>query len=402
MRKIIKQYLPAFLLTVIFLLSGCRNLSEYNETSPYSPLQIAEIIIASQENAPFLQPLPDEEDYFMYYYSNIYQLETDELEEGAIYYAKGTSVIEIAVLLLDDDADVEKTKNTLLNYIKQRIRAYTGYAPKETAILEKSVVITHGDYAALLICEDPQGAESDFLACFSDNPPDLPYITESFSNSADVEPSEEKEQTENHPDTLEEGMNNQNDIYDPAAILNAWNNGESSTLSYKNRIIFNICAEIISEVIVDGMDEFEKERAIHDWIIKWTDYDREIHNNAPDAKPDPNNDNPYGLLVNKRSICSGYSSTFQLFMDFLGIECITVNGTSGDSFLEHAWNMVHINGAWYCVDVTWDDPYDVDLTDDIMYKYFNVTSDFLWENNHHWDERSTPEANTIFDNTKYI
>lgn len=391
MKNFYKLYMLVLLLPLIFLLSGCKKVSDYNDISPYSPREIAEIIIASQENVPVMQPLPQEDDYFTYYYSYIYQLEAETLEEGMIYYTNGTSSTEIAVFLLDESEDAEKTKDALLKYIERRIRAYTGYAPKETAILEKSIAVTHGEYAALLICEDPQSAESDFLACFSDNPPELPYAEESLPNTDNEETTNEKERTE-EPSKREE----ETDIYNPAAILTAWKSGNTNELSEKNRSILNACSNVISSLITDGMEDWEKELAIHDWIIEWADYDKEANNNDPDAEPDPDNDNPYGLLLNKKAICAGYTSTFQLFMDLLDIECITVNGTSGESYSEHYWNMVRIENSWYCVDVTWDDPYGVDQTDELKYKYFNVTSDFMWETNHHWDENATPEANTVF------
>jgi transglutaminase/protease-like cytokinesis protein 3 len=141
------------------------------------------------------------------------------------------------------------------------------------------------------------------------------------------------------------------------------------------------------------MSDYDKELAIHDWIIKWTDYDKGVLSNAPDAKPDPDNDNPYGLFVNKNAICTGYTLTFQLFMDMLGIECVTVDGMAHGGSEPHKWNMVKLGGEWYCVDVTWDDPIGSSNTNIyVFHKYFNVTSDFLRENDHYWDESGVPEA----------
>jgi len=117
--------------------------------------------------------------------------------------------------------------------------------------------------------------------------------------------------------------------------------------------------------------------------------------NAPDASPDPDNDNPYGLLINKTAICRGFTYTFQLFMDMLGIDCITIEGYSGYAMDEHAWNMVRIDGEWYCVDVTWNDPAGTggaSLGREITHKYFNVTSQFMRDTGHHWDSRRAPEA----------
>lgn len=182
------------------------------------------------------------------------------------------------------------------------------------------------------------------------------------------------------------------DPYNAAAILEAWNSGDTSALTQKNKAIHDACAAVIREIIADDMTEFEKELAIHDWIVLWASYDIEANNNSPNAKPTPDNDNPYGLLFKRKAICSGYTSTFQLFMDMLEIECITVNGYARNKATEHAWNMVRINGQWYCVDVTWDDPTGAYQDDYISHEYFNVTSQHLRNSLHIWDETGVPEA----------
>jgi len=184
-----------------------------------------------------------------------------------------------------------------------------------------------------------------------------------------------------------------NDAYDPAAILAAWGSGDTSGLSAKNKSIFAACTDVISSLITDAMSDYEKELAIHDWIIDWADYDVETKSNSPNAKPDPDNDNPYGVLLHKKGICGGYTSTFQLFMDMLEIECITVAGVA-ESGEEHAWNMVKLNGEWYCVDVTWDDPVnDVSIYRPfVKHTYFNVPSRVISEAGHRWDISGAPEA----------
>ena len=65
------------------------------------------------------------------------------------------------------------------------------------------------------------------------------------------------------------------------------------------------------------MNDYEKELAVHDYIVGCASYD-ETHLNALGIGL-PNSDNPYGCLINGKAICSGYSTTFQLFMDMLEI-----------------------------------------------------------------------------------
>ena len=60
-------------------------------------------------------------------------------------------------------------------------------------------------------------------------------------------------------------------------------------------------------------------------------------------------------------VCEGYARAFQMLCNQLQIPCVLVDGAAisylGDSPEEHMWNYVQIDGGWYAVDVTWNDPY---------------------------------------------
>lgn len=60
-------------------------------------------------------------------------------------------------------------------------------------------------------------------------------------------------------------------------------------------------------------------------------------------------------------VCEGYARAFQVLCNQLELPCVLVDGTAisylGDSPEEHMWNYVQIDGGWYAVDVTWNDPY---------------------------------------------
>ena len=80
-------------------------------------------------------------------------------------------------------------------------------------------------------------------------------------------------------------------------------------------------------------------------------------------------------------------------MDLLGIECITVEGTAYSYTADHAWNQVKLEGEWYCVDVTWDDPTTSGtVSERSAHRFFNVTSEYMRDTDHQWDETSVPEA----------
>ena len=154
-----------------------------------------------------------------------------------------------------------------------------------------------------------------------------------------------------------------------------------------------MCDNVIQSYISADMSDYDKELALHDWMIDWGSYDSDTLNHQQNAQPNPDHDNPYGFLIGKKGICLGYTSTFQLFMDMVGIPCMTVHGTAYSKTQEHAWNMVSLDGEWYCVDVTWDDPTTYSSVSRMTaHMYFNVTSEFLRGRDHQWDASSVSEA----------
>lgn len=91
--------------------------------------------------------------------------------------------------------------------------------------------------------------------------------------------------------------------------------------------------------------DYERALAVHDYLVRNCAYD------AGDA-PAQASFTAYGALVLKSAVCQGYSDAFELVMERLGIPCVVVDSEE----MGHAWNMVLVGGAWYHVDVTWDDP----------------------------------------------
>lgn len=56
----------------------------------------------------------------------------------------------------------------------------------------------------------------------------------------------------------------------------------------------------------------------------------------------------------KGPVCSGYAGAMKTLCDRVGIPCVIVTSES------HAWNNIEIEGKWYAVDVTYNDPGVVD------------------------------------------
>jgi hypothetical protein len=60
-------------------------------------------------------------------------------------------------------------------------------------------------------------------------------------------------------------------------------------------------------------------------------------------------------------VCEGYARAFKVLCDELEIPCVLVDGEARSDRYEkpggHMWNYVQLDGGWYAVDVTWNDPY---------------------------------------------
>ena len=153
----------------------------------------------------------------------------------------------------------------------------------------------------------------------------------------------------------------------------------------RTRQIYDRAVEIVSEIITPDMNEFERELAIHDYIVLNTEYDYEnyLANTIPSDSY-----SAYGVFFKGTAVCQGYAHAAHLMLWLSGIESHIVSGTArGNS---HAWNKVKIGGEYYNLDVTWDDPVP-DKPGRVMYSYFNITDEEL-ARDHKWDRSNWPAA----------
>ncbi|HDR7766403.1 MULTISPECIES: S-layer homology domain-containing protein [Bacillus cereus group] len=141
---------------------------------------------------------------------------------------------------------------------------------------------------------------------------------------------------------------------------------------------------IVSSITQVGMDDHEKVKAIHDYVVKHVAYDTSYK--AYTA---------YEALVNRSAVCQGYALlTYQLLKE-AGIENHFVVGT-GDG-QPHAWNLVKIENKWYHLDTTFDDPLP-DEQGRVTYSYFNLSDEQI-ARNHEWNRGDYPQATTNYYST---
>lgn len=178
---------------------------------------------------------------------------------------------------------------------------------------------------------------------------------------------------------------------DDHAIIAAYKNPAlENKLTAKQKAVLQKCRSIISTEIKPGMSAYQKQLAIHDYIVLNCQYDT-----ATAASRDSSNKDPfsaYGALINGLAVCQGYAEAAQVLLTMTGIECYRLNSD------DHSWNLVKIEGGYYHMDVTWDDP-TPDTPGKVRYDYFNLTdAQMLKYASHDWlDKAKYPAANA----TKY-
>ncbi len=368
-------------LCLLCLLTAC---GQKQTLTDWTAEAMVRSILASQETVEETRAIARNNALFDTYAADYYGLRPEEITDGAVAYAGGVSALEVAVVRLADGADPDGAVQALTEYINSRAGAFAGYAPEQYAILEGAKAASRGQYVALLICPDVDAAEAAFNACFESPPPE-PETDPEEPSQPDVPPDEEPpDKTEPAPEVPWS--------YDEQRILDAWNGGGRDGLREQDLAILETL-EGIPALTDSTLTDYERELALHDWMIGWAEYDPGALTSGPIGEPMPDNDNPYGFMTGRKGICLGYASTFQLLMDLSGIECITVHGTAHAGTAEHAWNLVRLDGEWYAVDTTWDDPVaSFQVSESTAHSYFNVTDDFLRKHDHQWEEGSVPAA----------
>lgn len=111
-------------------------------------------------------------------------------------------------------------------------------------------------------------------------------------------------------------------------------------------------AQVMKGLILSGKSEYEKIRAIYDYICNNVTYDYEHLGMGGDYKLQYT---AYAALINGTAVCNGYAALFYRMALEAGVRTRYVSGyTASDGSGSHAWNIAGINGWFYNLDSTWD------------------------------------------------
>ena len=149
---------------------------------------------------------------------------------------------------------------------------------------------------------------------------------------------------------------------------------------------------IAMEIFSEGMSDYEKALAAHDWLVANIEYD--ISSTFTDET-----NSSYGAIILKRTLCQGYADAFELLLrcytDTGVVQVVgeALNPQNGETHAwgGHVWNAVKMDGAWYHIDVTFDDPIG-NAAGKVSHYYFGQTDD-LMSKNHKWARDFFPSAN---------
>ena len=168
-------------------------------------------------------------------------------------------------------------------------------------------------------------------------------------------------------------QNYERTVYVGYSIKNALLKRNSDGYAPDNKKVLDAAFAALDQIITDGMTEEQKVRAIHDYLIYHANYVndgdyRSAENWALGAG---------GVLLHGEGVCQSYSFAFYMMTTAVGLDCHYVSGrvTTGS----HGWNRVKVDGTWYYIDCTWDDPVGGGRERDTYYLSKTLWSDHVAE-----------------------
>lgn len=176
------------------------------------------------------------------------------------------------------------------------------------------------------------------------------------------------------------------------------NNVITLSMTYSNSYNDNAFQKAVKEalaVVKPGMSDLEKAIVLHDYLAVNCEYDKGNYDQeaAGTGKVPPASYTAYGTLVGRISVCEGYALAYKYLLKQSGIDCLMVTSRA----MNHAWNLVKLDGKYYHVDVTWDDP-TWDRIGRVRHEYmFRSDAAFRYECTEKHNDWSVTEGSKVVD-----
>ena len=160
--------------------------------------------------------------------------------------------------------------------------------------------------------------------------------------------------------------------------------GENANIdNYRRRV--NETNDAINSLVqkTKGMTDFEKALYVHDYIVLNCEYDLDLlamleADGTLDGEIRSERYTEYSVLVNGTGICGSYALAYRAVMNACGVDCLYLSSSE----MNHAWNLIKLDGKWYHVDCCWDDPVP-DTLGIARRTYFLRTDDEIMQLDHY-------------------
>ena len=105
--------------------------------------------------------------------------------------------------------------------------------------------------------------------------------------------------------------------------------------------------EVFRTLKISGKSDYQKVKAIYDYICSNVSYDYTNLNNDTYIQKYT----AYAALIDKTAVCQGYASLLYRMVLDAGVDARVISGDAGGP---HAWNIVRLKDKYYNLDSTWD------------------------------------------------
>lgn len=117
-----------------------------------------------------------------------------------------------------------------------------------------------------------------------------------------------------------------------------------------------------TDAVKSASNDYEVVKALNHWLTHNNEYNLDVFYSGNNTRTDAHK--CIGALTggtgDMRPVCEGYAKAFKVLCDAANIPCVITTGNAysapGANPESHSWNIVQIDGVWYLMDVTWNDP----------------------------------------------
>ena len=142
-----------------------------------------------------------------------------------------------------------------------------------------------------------------------------------------------------------------------------------------------------------GRNDEEKVLLLHDYMVHQYEYDYENYLKLMNGTGEVPTDSyrAGGLLANEIGVCNAYAFLTVYILNLVGVESFVTESRE----MNHAWNIVKVNGEYYHMDTTFDDP-TWDRLGRVSHNLFLLTDQEISGDHQEWDAKGIECTDTTY------